>query len=99
MTLAHSMGLEVVAEGVETQAQQDFLVAEGCDQFQGYLFSEPLPLAKLEAYLQARPPSDAQTRAEAADPGPVALSASAAPPGQARRRRASGGKAAQGLPD
>ncbi len=58
MTLAHSMGLEVVAEGVETQAQQDFLVAEGCDQFQGYLFSEPLPLAKLEAYLTAQAAND-----------------------------------------
>ena len=58
MTLAHSMGLEVVAEDVETQAQQDFLVAEGCDQFQGYLFSEPLPLGKLEAYLTAQAAND-----------------------------------------
>lgn len=51
ITLAHSLNLKVVAEGVETQAQQDFLVAEGCDQFQGFLFSKPLPMDELEAYL------------------------------------------------
>ena len=53
ITLAHSMGLEVVAEGVETQAQQDLLAEEGCDQFQGYLFAKPLPVDALERYLQA----------------------------------------------
>ena len=95
ITLAHSMGLEVVAEGVETQAQQDFLVAEGCDQFQGYLFSEPLPLAKLEAYLQARHPSGAG----ATDPGAFSVSASMRDQARSRARRLSGGKAAQGLPD
>ncbi|MEO5658694.1 MAG: EAL domain-containing protein [Polaromonas sp.] len=54
ITLAHNLSLEVMAEGVETQAQQDFLIAEGCDQFQGYLFSKPLPIDQLEAYLQAQ---------------------------------------------
>jgi len=51
ITLAHSMGLLVVAEGVETQTQKDLLSAEGCDQFQGYLFSKPLPIKQMEAYL------------------------------------------------
>ena len=51
ITLAHSLNLEVVAEGVETQAQLDFLIAQGCDQFQGFLYSPPLPIAELEAYL------------------------------------------------
>ena len=51
ITLAHSMGLLVVAEGVETQAQKDLLSAEGCDQFQGFLFSKPLPIKQMEAYL------------------------------------------------
>ena len=51
ITLAHSLNLEVVAEGVETQAQLDFLIAQGCDQFQGFLFSAPLPIGELEVYL------------------------------------------------
>jgi EAL domain-containing protein (putative c-di-GMP-specific phosphodiesterase class I) len=45
-----------VAEGVETQAQRDFLAYQGCDQFQGYLFARPLPIEKLEAYLSDSAP-------------------------------------------
>ena len=56
VTLAHSLNLKVVAEGVETQAQHDFLIAEGCDQFQGFLFSTPLPIAQLESYLAEQAP-------------------------------------------
>jgi diguanylate cyclase len=40
--LAHALGFNVVAEGVETEAQRDALIALGCDQMQGYLFSEPI---------------------------------------------------------
>jgi EAL domain-containing protein (putative c-di-GMP-specific phosphodiesterase class I) len=52
ISLAQSLDLQVVAEGVETQAQYDFLAYQGCDQFQGYLFARPLPLEAFEAYLR-----------------------------------------------
>lgn len=43
MSLGHSLDLSIIAEGVETEAQRDFLAAEGCDEFQGYFFAKPLP--------------------------------------------------------
>ncbi len=46
--LGHSLGLRVVAEGVETQAQLDLLAAEGCDFAQGYLLGRPLPVTDFE---------------------------------------------------
>jgi diguanylate cyclase (GGDEF)-like protein len=48
ITLAHTMGLEVVAEGVETEDQLDFLVNLGCDMIQGYLCSPPIPADNLQ---------------------------------------------------
>ena len=53
VALAESMGLSVIAEGVELQAQADFLAHLGCHAYQGYLFSKPLPLDALEALLEA----------------------------------------------
>jgi diguanylate cyclase (GGDEF)-like protein/PAS domain S-box-containing protein len=50
VALAESMGLSVIAEGVELQAQADFLAHLGCHAYQGYLFSKPLPLDALEAF-------------------------------------------------
>jgi EAL domain-containing protein (putative c-di-GMP-specific phosphodiesterase class I) len=49
VALADSMGLAVIAEGVEIEAQRDFLARQGCHAYQGYLFSRPLPLAEFEA--------------------------------------------------
>jgi diguanylate cyclase (GGDEF)-like protein/PAS domain S-box-containing protein len=44
IALAHGMNLRVVAEGVETEAQRDYLAGHGCDEFQGFLFAQPLPV-------------------------------------------------------
>jgi EAL domain-containing protein (putative c-di-GMP-specific phosphodiesterase class I) len=43
VALAHSMGLTVIAEGVETEAQREFLASHNCQAFQGFLFGEAVP--------------------------------------------------------
>jgi diguanylate cyclase (GGDEF)-like protein/PAS domain S-box-containing protein len=50
IALAETMGLVVLAEGVEIEAQREFLASHGCHAYQGYLFSKPLPLADFEAF-------------------------------------------------
>jgi predicted signal transduction protein with EAL and GGDEF domain len=47
INLGHSLGLKVIAEGVETQGQYEALVSMGCDAFQGYFFGRPAPAASL----------------------------------------------------
>ncbi|MDP1898880.1 MAG: EAL domain-containing protein [Rubrivivax sp.] len=54
LQLGRSLGLQVVAEGVETQAQRDWVGAHGCDAQQGLFVGPPLPLAEFEAWLRAR---------------------------------------------
>jgi EAL domain-containing protein (putative c-di-GMP-specific phosphodiesterase class I) len=56
IALAHSLRLEVVAEGVEYQSQLGFLQSFGSDQYQGYLHSRPLPAAEFERLLLASGP-------------------------------------------
>jgi diguanylate cyclase (GGDEF)-like protein/PAS domain S-box-containing protein len=50
IVLGQSLGLNVIAEGVETAEQRDFLASSGCHAYQGYFFSKPLPLNSFEEY-------------------------------------------------
>ena len=54
IAMGRQLRLQVLAEGVETEAQYAFLNARGCDQFQGYLFGQALPLEEFERLLAAR---------------------------------------------
>jgi EAL domain-containing protein (putative c-di-GMP-specific phosphodiesterase class I) len=53
--LAHNLGLEVVAEGVETEEILDWLTEMGCDAAQGYFISRPLPMEELTRWLCESP--------------------------------------------
>ena len=55
ITLAHALGLEAVAEGVETEQQRTFLVDAGCDQAQGFLWTEPVLADEVTVWLEAAP--------------------------------------------
>ncbi|WP_204742121.1 EAL domain-containing protein [Guyparkeria sp. SCN-R1] len=52
ISMAHHLGIKVVAEGIETEAQRDILVGWGCDILQGYLFARPMPLDELTRCLR-----------------------------------------------
>jgi EAL domain-containing protein (putative c-di-GMP-specific phosphodiesterase class I) len=67
ISLAHSLKLKVVAEGVETTDQLQFLRSLGCDQYQGFHFSPPLPSDEFAELLRSwQRPEDAASRAEGA---------------------------------
>lgn len=51
INMAHSLGFEVIAEGVETEEQRQFLTKHGCPVYQGYLFSKPIPIKEFEEIL------------------------------------------------
>jgi len=52
--LGHTLGLRVVAEGVETRQEVDILFEEGCDEFQGYFYAKPMPAHELAAWSRSR---------------------------------------------
>ena len=54
ISLGHGLNLRVIAEGVETKEQMEFLRDNNCDEAQGYLFSEPLPPNEMEELLKSR---------------------------------------------
>jgi diguanylate cyclase (GGDEF)-like protein len=71
--LAHALGLRVVAEGVERQAQHDILAAMGCDEFQGFLYARPMTAGAMALWSLGAP------RSPAALPAPASLAALPAP--------------------
>jgi EAL domain-containing protein (putative c-di-GMP-specific phosphodiesterase class I) len=52
VAMAHNMNMEVIAEGVETEEQVKFLLKNRCDYAQGYLFSKPLSVEKIEEFIK-----------------------------------------------
>ncbi len=60
IVMAHKLGLKVIAEGVETEAQRKLLAVAGCDYAQGYLFSRPVPTEEFEELLKGQQPENPQ---------------------------------------
>ncbi|MDO8291474.1 MAG: EAL domain-containing protein [Gallionella sp.] len=52
ISMGNSLGMEVIAEGVENEEQRDFLERNGCHAYQGYLFSKPVPIEEFEALIR-----------------------------------------------
>ena len=51
ITLAQNLSFDIVAEGVENEAQKEFLLARGCEVMQGYLYSKPVPAQDLPLFI------------------------------------------------
>jgi EAL domain-containing protein (putative c-di-GMP-specific phosphodiesterase class I) len=55
IVMAHKLGLKVIAEGVETEAQRDWLADQGCDYLQGFLFGQPVDAHEFEQLVTHQP--------------------------------------------
>jgi EAL domain-containing protein (putative c-di-GMP-specific phosphodiesterase class I) len=66
--MAHSLGLEVIAEGVETEEQRQFLLKHGCESLQGFLLSKPSPASAVLDLLRGDASASQATLAEG-EPG------------------------------
>jgi EAL domain-containing protein (putative c-di-GMP-specific phosphodiesterase class I) len=60
IVLGQTLGLSVIAEGVETRLEQEFLAEQGCSLYQGYLFGRPMPAAQFEEMMRQRATTPAQ---------------------------------------
>ena len=83
VNLAHSMKIDLVAEGVETSTQRDFLLRKGCPVMQGYFFSRPMPAEDVTRMLERQ--AEAIGSLVGSDSGPT-ITASGPPHGHVRRR-------------
>ncbi len=72
ISMAHALGLVVTAEGVETQAQADFLIEQGCDELQGFLYARPLDEGTVSEFLAMHGTRD-ERKAVLSDPKVVSL--------------------------
>ena len=54
IAMGHSLGFKVIAEGIESEAQRDFLQQSGCDEGQGYFFGKPMPAGEFEVWMRRR---------------------------------------------
>ena len=55
ISMGNSLGMKVIAEGVESEEQRDFLERNGCHAYQGYLFSKPVPIEEFDALIRHMP--------------------------------------------
>jgi EAL domain-containing protein (putative c-di-GMP-specific phosphodiesterase class I) len=68
VTLGRGLGMDIVAEGVETKFEAAMMTRFGCTELQGFYFSRPLPVARMVEFLEAFKPTRPDQDLEAADP-------------------------------